>query len=87
MTIEQVIQLIQLGQVPIQEGGQWDRDMHMMTEANTKILTNGTPPPVEVSRQWDDVPGPSVQNQSVKSDRTKPEELGNAIKSCRCRNC
>ena len=82
MTIEQVVQLIQLGQVPVEVEGQWDNvnmDINM-------VIAYRTPLPVEVSGQWDDVPGPGVQNEGVKSDRTKPEELRDAIKSRRCRN-
>ena len=78
MTIEQVVQLIQLGQVPVEVEGQWD-NVNM-------VIAYRTPLPVEVSGQWDDVPGPGVQNEGVKSDRTKPEELRDAIKSRRCRN-
>ena len=82
MTIEQVVQLIQLGQVPVEVEGQWDNvnmDINM-------VIAYRTPLPVEVSGQWDDVAGPGVQNEGVKSDRTKPEELRDAIKSRRCWN-
>ena len=51
------------------------------------IIAYGTSPPVEVGGQRDDVPGPGVQNEGVKSDRTKPKELRDAIKPRRCRDC
>ena len=76
VTIEQVIQLIQLGQVPDVKSGQ-DCSFNIW---HTPTL------PVEVIRQRNYVSRPGVQYQGVKRDWAKPKELWDAIKPCRCGN-
>ena len=76
LTIEQVIQLIQLGQVPDVKSGQ---------DCSFNIWYTPTLP-VEVIRQRNYVSRPSVQYQGIKRDWAKLEELWDAIKPCRCGN-